>query len=1142
MRFRRYWWLYIILLFFVFLLTIAGLRQSIGRFILNRILFSLKKSLNAEVTYSALGGDIWTAPRLTDVRVVFDGDSVFLSELSVRYDILALLQRKIVFSEIRARGLQVFINGGKVMLQQERRLQPSFPDLTVRRLELTDGQLVLNGVNRIDSARVLLSLFSSPAGLNIAIDSLRGRLVQENIAVRHIGGQVAFSADSLRVAGFKVVTRSSRLRGDLAVEFRTGGVAVALSELSVNMEEFLSLPGRLEVTGQATKEGKEMQVDVGWEAEGLLWRNIRLPRLSGGLQVDDSLAEVVFSGGDTVLGSFYIAGRININDYRLTAFTRVESLAVGRLEEKLPEFRISAEIQLGGVLGSLADILKKGEVTRPVDSVSLEIVKGSVRELGADSIFAVMNYRSGRVQLRRLTLKGPAGDFNFIGVAGEGLLRASCAMENFDLGVIDRFLNAGISGRAMGNFNLIWERDSWAFSGAVFFNGFSAGNKIEVTEGIVSAELIGVGNSHPEPFRNVSGRLAIGGEGVKFAGQEWNAAQFVWTGPEFDIRLERGEERLSLMGDVFLTGEGGEGLIKTLVVITPEETVVGVNPAQLFWGADSLTLSGLKVLIAGGEAGLDLKLAGSATPELDFYARHLDLTKLQRFLAAVFPELSLPGIRGVFDLDLTGSDTMTLTFAGTDFGISELELEFKSISGKVMAGRSWALLERVDFVHRHDTSSVSGEFSFNLADGLRINEVELDMRLADPGIALFMVTRPYVEIKDGLVYGSGRVQWQEDLLKFSGRVRVSQGVMTVPAVATTVERIEADLTLREDKIFLEKMSGRSARGAVTAEGIIDLDESLALDSILFRTHFNGVSAVPIPGVYAIGGGDINISWRDGEPRAFISGATEIEEALVVMGFGQSGGSGGGDEGVDFDIRVQGSRGIWLRNRDMDIEMGGDLTVRQVGKEAVYTGELVCRQGSVYYLDHILRVKEGKLVFANISSFNPQLDITAELPIVRNGKNNTPERLILNLTGTFAEPTFKFYSEPSIWDETQIISYLGLNVTMDEISAMEQKELLNRMLTERVLGYFETQVAKKVREFVRLDYLELETGILSGTGAKVTVGKYIGRNIYISYTQSFAGHLEPAFQVEYYLNRRNELLAQRSPDGRYSFRYRFKIRY
>ena len=37
-------------------------------------------------------------------------------------------------------------------------------------------------------------------------------------------------------------------------------------------------------------------------------------------------------------------------------------------------------------------------------------------------------------------------------------------------------------------------------------------------------------------------------------------------------------------------------------------------------------------------------------------------------------------------------------------------------------------------------------------------------------------------------------------------------------------------------------------------------------------------------------------------------------------------------------------------------------------------------------------------------------------------------------------------------------------------------------------------------------------------------------------------MQPEFRAEYYLDRRNEIVGERSEDGRYSLRYRFKLRY
>jgi autotransporter translocation and assembly factor TamB len=152
----------------------------------------------------------------------------------------------------------------------------------------------------------------------------------------------------------------------------------------------------------------------------------------------------------------------------------------------------------------------------------------------------------------------------------------------------------------------------------------------------------------------------------------------------------------------------------------------------------------------------------------------------------------------------------------------------------------------------------------------------------------------------------------------------------------------------------------------------------------------------------------------------------------------------------------------------------------------------------------------------------------------------PGKVVLTLTGTLAQPAFGFRSEPPIWDETAIASYLSLNVIPGQL---DSTDAVTKLLSQRLLSYFQMQVSKRARGFVNLDYLEFESGFL-GRETKVTVGKYVGRNLYVSYTQNFTPDLNPSFRVEYYINRKNEILAEGTAGVPYrsSLRYQFKLRY
>jgi len=441
-----------------------------------------------------------------------------------------------------------------------------------------------------------------------------------------------------------------------------------------------------------------------------------------------------------------------------------------------------------------------------------------------------------------------------------------------------------------------------------------------------------------------------------------------------------------------------------------------------------------------------------------------------------------------------------------------------------------------------ETSVVTGSVEYQTEAGFRLCAADLRARLRDPGAWVVFYLKPIIDLRRGTVFGELTLKGDLTRPALDGRVRISRARIGVPVIGATFDRVNAELVLDRNRVNVEKLTGRSDHGNALVTGFVDIGAGWQVDSLRFHGDFSGTTINPQPELYAIVGANLDLDWAMGRPFS-LSGTVDIEEALVAFGFGQSAGVGGNDTTLVYDIRVRAERDIWLRNQLADIEFGGDLTVRKTATDVLYSGELTSRQGMVYYLDQALRVDSGSVRFENISTVNPDVAITAELPIRgAPGDATVPDKIVLTLTGTMEQPVFAFTTEPPGWDETTIASYLSLNLTPDQLSAMDQKDAVTKLLSQRLLSYFQLQVSKRARGFVSLDYLEFESGLLNGQETKVTVGKYVGRNLYVSYTQNFTGDLNPAFRVEYYVDRKNEILAERATTGRYSLRYQFKLRY
>ncbi|MEO0079406.1 MAG: translocation/assembly module TamB domain-containing protein [candidate division WOR-3 bacterium] len=1119
------------------LLGAVILRQPLGRLALGYTLKVLGRAVNGRVECERMGGDMFSNPQLSGVTVITGGDSLRAELLSIRYDFWALLRGRFALSEIRLVRPKLYITSKREVAAGRRRGRWRTPKLVIRSLTVTAGSLFLDEVERVDSLGLDLRLRSGGEEMELELSRGECRFTLEGIRIRHLAAAARLTPDSLVVQTLDVMSERSRLKGQLKVAMDSAGGVLRIENLTVDLGELAHRPGQLAMTGEAGQERGRQTARLVCQAEGLIWRRVVLPKLSGTLNLQDSLLTAEVRGGSEELGDFTLVANLGLRRFDLSGVAEVQNLAVSRFESGLPDFRLDAKVSVSGVLGSLksgTDSLT--DVREKSDTIDVRVA-GRIAELGIDTVVANARYEGGMVELRELEMFGPAGGLRLRGALRRGTVRADCSLDSFDLNVLGRLLGGRLAGRAQGGVRLVSERDTWEVEGLIRLSGLSLAG-VEVSDALAEINLLSQGpGTVPFVGREVSGRLALGGEGIKIGSLELTAAQFIWTGPEFDLRIDRSGDRLVALGDVEIREHSIAVRVDMMELVAPIDTVVNARPFWVLWRSDSLAVTGAEVNVADGTVGLNFMLRSGRRPWLALHARELNLRKLQKLLRLDTE------VWGTMSLDIEGSDTLEVGLTGADIEISAAGLTWKRLDAALAITDSQVRVERFAFVHHVDSSSVTGQLSYSWERRLRITGAELTATFADPGVWILAATRQYVELKDGPLYGYITVRGDLKEPNISGRARISNGRLYVPSVNSTIERVNAELTFHGRRIVLEKLSGRSGKGTVLASGFWEFGDYYRAESLRYAIRFSGAAANPLPWVYGIGSGNISVSWEKGE-QVVVAGVVDAEEALVTLGFGGSGPPASTEPSpVAYDLRVRAERGIWLRNRDADIELAGDLTLHSIDGEMEYSGELTARQGSFYYLDHSLRVTQAKLVLANVSQFNPDIDLRAELPVRHRQKGgDVPERVVIAVTGTLEKPIIVLSSEPAIWDESQVLSYLSFNVTLDELAAMEQKEVVSRLLSDRLLGYFQTQVSKKVREFVALDYLEFESGLANGAGAKVTVGKYIGRNLYVSYTQNFTGELQPAFRVEYYLNRRNELLAERSSDGRYSFRYRFKLRY
>jgi autotransporter translocation and assembly factor TamB len=1108
----------------------------VGRYALSQALLRGGPRLGATIRFGRIEGNIMRSITVNDFAAKLGVDSLKIKRLTLTYDPWAsIANRTFSASSAIADEPRLFIGAKRPRSGGGGSNGPRrYPSVSIGQFQLTGGSVYIDTVERLDSIDLTLNLVSAPTRLEAQLLNVRARLDQERVLVKSLSGKARMTPDSLVVTDLVAATAGSSLRADLRMAFARNCIAARIESLSVSLPELASavpawqatsLPGRFRAAGDAGLDKGHATGSVSYAAGGLILHGIDLPPISGKLGLKDSTIELTMAGADTTLGSADVSGRLDWRRLDFSCSAKLSGVRVRRFHSSLPEVRADAVIEASG---------------RGLDSVSASVT-ASATDLDVERLVVAVTYVKSRERaaVEQLELSGPVGVLAGHGVWQKGRLEADIRMEGFDLGLLSLLESLPVHGRASGSISIAGTVDTLSASADVMVADLDVAGVRAVT----ARSSLAI-----EAGRVLSGEVQVAVDSGRYDGIAVDSVRLAWQQQRFDLVLSRPGIRVTAGGSARLARDGIGVDVAALRVASDEDTLAFSDALQFNLQRESLDLHLAAAGLAGGDVRAAFASVAGKPPRIELTASRVDLTKLKVLLGSDLD------IAGTASLSVTGSDSFDVAFDAEGLSIPDAEVDLSRVQGAGRVSRSRVMFDHLWLVH-HDsaavpeTSVVTGWFDYQTQGGLKLGAADLRARLRNPGDWVVWYLQSIIELRHGSIYGDLALTGSltEPILK--GRARISRARLGVPVIGAAFDRVNAELVFNRNRITIEKLSGRSEHGTALASGFVDIGARWGVDSLRFHSDFSGTTINPIPEVYGAIGGSLDFDWAQGRPFSF-AGTINAEEALVTLGFGQSAGSGTGapDTSLVYDVRVTGDRNIWLRNQLADIELGCDLNVRKTTREVSYSGELTSRQGSIYYLDHTLRVDSGTVRFENINTLNPDLYITARMPVLAAMAEQgatPPDSITIALTGTLEKPNIVFQSVPPVWDETDILTYLALNATPEQLAAPEMRDNVTKLLGQRLLGYFQNQVSKRARGFINLDYLEFESSLFdSSKQARVTVGKYVGKNLYVSYTQNLLGEMTPAFRVEYYINRKNEILAEGAPDDqyRYSLRYQFRLRY
>jgi hypothetical protein len=228
---------------------------------------------------------------------------------------------------------------------------------------------------------------------------------------------------------------------------------------------------------------------------------------------------------------------------------------------------------------------------------------------------------------------------------------------------------------------------------------------------------------------------------------------------------------------------------------------------------------------------------------------------------------------------------------------------------------------------------------------------------------------------------------------------------------------------------------------------------------------------------------------------------------------------------------------WLRSRDMDVEVSGNLTVSLDRREQDFRliGALNVERGtySLYYpplQSRRFQVREGTIEFPGTPGIDPNLAITAAYRARARGE---PLDVLAVVGGTLQNPRVRLTSDaqPPI-SESDLASYLFFGVPTWEVAstggpgAADMRVFADRALRPSVLGYASSGLQTLVQSAGLLDYVSLTAADASPAernsalssffaDTQLELGRYLGPTVFVGYTQRLGNATyDPAVRVEW----------------------------
>ena len=369
-----------------------------------------------------------------------------------------------------------------------------------------------------------------------------------------------------------------------------------------------------------------------------------------------------------------------------------------------------------------------------------------------------------------------------------------------------------------------------------------------------------------------------------------------------------------------------------------------------------------------------------------------------------------------------------------------------------------------------------------------------------------------------------RMAGKPGLAALSGNITAKDTRIVAPNLGMVLEGVNTRVQLSGGKAQLGVTGRLGSGGTLTMNGPITLsapfngDLSIRLDRArlrdpeLYDTRVSGLITLvgPLAGGAKIAG---NLTLADTElrvPSSGISGTASVPDGLVHVGESaavsatlqradllnsgvESRAQAAPSRAYPLDLTIASSRGIFVRGRGLDAELGGSLRISGTTADVVPIGQFNLVRGRLDILGQRFTLDKGQIALQG--AFVPYIDFSA----VTTQDDYT---ITIAISGQANAPEVTFSSAPEL-PQDEVLARLIFGRGVSNLSALQAAQLASAVAT--LAGKGGEGIIGKLRKSTGLDDLDISTDAAGNTQLKA--GKYLSENLYTDVTVAGDGTSE-----------------------------------